>query len=131
MATSSTPPAGSPSSAPPNFYAQAASAQPPSQSAKPDHTEDNSKFRRAVEKLLTVFSQMEKLKPNGQDISKDLKSMATALKDTQSKVFEGMDGAGDEDLDLEGKPKQATAAAGGGPAGPAPPATAQPGGTGA
>jgi len=130
MATSPAPPASTSASAPPNFYAQAASAQPPAQPAKPDHTEDNQKFRRAVEKLLTVFSQMEKLKPQGKDISKQLKAMAQSLKDTQSEVFEGMDGAGDEDLDLEKKP-QAQSAAGGGAAGPAAPATAQPGGTGA
>jgi len=126
-------------SAPPNFYAQAASGQggqpsPMSPGATPPaaaaHAEDSAKFRRAVEKLLVVFSQMEKLKPNGQDISKELKAMAQTLKDTQSKVFEGAEGEG---MDLNIDTAGGGAAAGGSTAaaGPAAPSTPPTPGTGA
>ena len=64
--------------APPNFYAQAATAQPPAAAAKgnPEYT---ATFRKATEKLLTIFDKMEKLKPNGIAVDKKIKSMAQAL----------------------------------------------------
>jgi hypothetical protein len=86
---------GGPTSAPPNFYAQAAQGQS-DPAAKPDHSEENQKFRSITEKLLSVFSRMEKMRPNGKDISKQVKAMAQTLKDTQSEVFEGADGMEDD-----------------------------------
>ena len=104
MATSSalpsSPAAGSqtPPVAPPNFYAQAATAQP--SAVKPAASEDTQKFRTAIEKLVTIFDKIEKLKPNGVDISKKVKSVAQSLKDLRNEVFEGEEGDADTDTDL-------------------------------
>jgi hypothetical protein len=81
------------STAPPNFYAQAATAQPPA--AAPANNEDTTKFRNAIGKLLEIFDKIEKLKPNGTDISKDVKGVAQSLKDLREKVFEGDEGETD------------------------------------
>jgi soluble cytochrome b562 len=96
----SSPAAGAqtPPVAPPNFYAQAATAQP-SAAAKPN-SEDTTKFRTAIEKLVTIFDKIEKLKPNGVDISKKVKAVAQSLKDLKSEVFEGEEGDGADDTDL-------------------------------
>lgn len=125
--------------APPNFYAQAASAQP---APKPDYSIDNQKFRLAIDKLMKAFDYLEKLRPNGQDIAPEVKAMAQSLKVAEKKAF----GGGDEpDMDVEGAGGeggqaggQAGAAAGqgsgtgtpGGAAGPRP-LTPTPGGMGA
>jgi hypothetical protein len=85
--------------APPNFYAQAATAQPPASTASKGNPEDTATFRKATEKLLTIFDKMEKLKPNGIAVDKKIKSMAQALKDLRSEVFEGEEGD-DSDTDL-------------------------------
>ena len=132
MATSSALPS-SPSAAaqgnpvaPANFYAQAASAQSPSQ-VKPANSEDTAKFRTAIEKLVTIFDKIEKLKPNGVDISKKIKSVAQSLKDLKSEVFEGEEGSdSDADTDLgDGK----TAGPSAGQANAASPPPVAPGGT--
>lgn len=73
--------------APPNFYEQAASA--PASPQKPDYTQQNTEFQNVVTKLLSIFDKLEKMTPNGQDISKNIKAMAQTLKDTRDKVFEG------------------------------------------
>ncbi len=103
MATNALPSAPSASAAanpaaPPNFYAQAASAQQNPPAAKPSpHAEDTAKFKAALPKLLMIFDKLETLKPNGMDISKEVKAMAQTLKDTRMKVFEGQDAdEGDE-----------------------------------
>lgn len=90
--------------APPNFYAQAASAQPPAKPT-PDNSEDTKKFRTAIEKLAGVegiFTKMEKLKPNGKNIEKKVKAIAQSLKDLSTEVMEGSEGedGGDQDTDL-------------------------------
>ena len=87
MATASNPAAGN-TPAPPNFYEQAAQA-PQGAPAKQDFTQANTEFQNAVTKLLSIFDKLEKMKPNGMDISKNIKAMAQTLKDTQSMVFEG------------------------------------------
>ena len=118
MATSSALPS-SPSAAsqstptaPPNFYAQAASAQPPASKQAAANSEDTQKFRTAIEKLVTIFDKIEKLKPNGVDISKKIKSVAQSLKDLKSEVFEGEEGSdSDADTDLgDGKSSGPSAA---------------------
>lgn len=101
---------GTPPSAPPNFYAQAASAHPPV--AQPDYSEQNRQFKSAVEKLLTIFDKMEKMTPNGQKIDKDIRGMAQALKSTRDRVFEGEEGAGAGE-DGEGKGAAGAVASGG------------------
>lgn len=120
-------------SAPPNFYAQAASAQQ-GQSAPPDYSKDNQTFRSAVQKLLTIYDKLEKLTPNGQKIDKDIKAMATTLKATRDRVFEGDEGE-DEDqpatsTDSSGTGGDTKAAAGSAQT-PAAPASATPAGAGA
>lgn len=120
MATSSALPS-SPSAAaqgnpqaPPNFYAQAATAQPAA-SAKPANSEDTTKFRTAVDKLVTIFDKMEKLKPNGVSVEKKIKAIAQSLKDLKSEVFEGEEGDGSSDTDIgDGKTAGAGAAGAGG-----------------
>jgi len=114
-----------PPTAPPNFYAQAATAQSASPAAQPN-SEDTAKFRKAIEKLVTIFDKMEKLKPNGISIEKKIKSVAQSLKDLRNEVFEGEEGEGADDMDLssgkDGKADSATsAAAGNAAAGAAPP----------
>lgn len=128
--------AGTVPQVPPNFYAQAASAQP---SAKPDHSADNQKFRMAVDKLTKAFAFLTNLHPNGQDISKEIKSMAQALQEAEKKAFGGPDGEPDMDIsDGGGDGQGAGAGAGGGKSSAAPgtsagvqPMTSFPGGTGA
>jgi soluble cytochrome b562 len=120
----SSPAAGSqtPPVAPPNFYAQAASAQPTAPS-QPGNPEDTTKFRTAIEKLVTIFDKIEKLKPNGIDISKKVKAVAQSLKDLKGEVFEGEEGEGGDgaDTDLgDGKAAAGNAATGAAP--PPPPA---------
>lgn len=100
MATTSSPipstvpsrgPGSSPTaSAPPNFYAQAATAH--HAAPVPDYTAQNQQFKSAVEKLLSIFDKMEKLTPNGLKINKDIKAMADSLKATRDRVFEGEEG---------------------------------------
>lgn len=85
--------------APPNFYAQAASAQPTAAVSKPN-TEDTAKFKTIMPKLLDFFDKLEKLKPNGVDISKKIKAVAQSLKDLKSEVFEGDEGDDSADTDL-------------------------------
>lgn len=85
MATSSLPSATP--STPPNFYEQAAKmspAQPKGKSADAD-----TEFLNATTKLLSIFGKMEKMKPNGQDISKDMQAMSQMLKDTIKRVMKG------------------------------------------
>ena len=89
---------GSPT-APPNFYAQAATAQPAA--AGQPAAEDTKKFRTAMEKLLMIFDKMEKLKPNGIDVSKKIKSVADSLKDLRNEVFEGEEGEGGDGTDTD------------------------------
>ena len=130
MATSSaalpsSPTAGgqTPLTAPPNFYAQAASAQPATP-ASPANSEDTTKFRTAIEKLVTIFDKIEKLKPNGVDISKKVKAVAQSLKDLKTEVFEGEEGEGLDDTDLSTPVAAGNAAAGSSP----PPSSASTGG---
>jgi hypothetical protein len=113
--------------APPNFYAQAASAQPAG--AKPAaSSEDTQKFRTAIEKLVTIFDKIEKLKPNGVDISKKIKSVAQSLKDLKSEVFEGEEGDGSDDTDLGDGKGGAAAGAGADQTNAASPPPVAPGG---
>lgn len=135
MATSPLPssPAASsqtPATAPPNFYAQAATAQPAPAPGQAAGAEDAAKFRRAVEKLLDIFDKMEKLKPNGIDISKKLKPVAQSLKDLKNEVFEGEEG--EEGADTDSGPVASagggTGAGAGAGAGAASPPPAMPGG---
>lgn len=136
MATSPLPtssaPSGAPPVAPPNFYAQAASAQPaaaPGQSGSP---EDTQKFRTAIEKLVTIFDKIEKLKPNGVDISKKVKAVAQSLKDLRNEVFEGEEGEGGDDTSLSSPSPAAAGNAAAGASPPPPPAgSGGPPGTGA
>ena len=125
--------AGTSQQAPPNFYAQAASAQP---SPKPDHSADNQKFRMAVDKLTKAFTFLANLHPNGQDITKEIKAMAQALQEAEKKAFGGPDGEPDMEMD-EGAGQGAGAGQGQGKSS-APgtsagvqPVTSFPGGTGA
>jgi soluble cytochrome b562 len=127
MATSSaalpsSPTAGgqTPLTAPPNFYAQAASAQPATP-ASPANSEDTTKFRTAIEKLVTIFDKIEKLKPNGVDISKKVKAVAQSLKDLKTEVFEGEEGEGAGDTDLGDGRAAGSAAAGNAATGASPP----------
>jgi soluble cytochrome b562 len=92
--------AQNPPTAPPNFYAQAASAQPASPAGQSGNSEDTTKFRTAIEKLVTIFDKIEKMKPNGIDISKKVKAVAQSLKDLKTEVFEGEEGEGADDTDL-------------------------------
>jgi hypothetical protein len=115
------------SSAPPNFYAQAAQGQSATP-AKPDYRAQNDQFNAAVTKLLAIFDKLEKLTPNGQKIDKDIRSLADSLKATRDKVMEGADGEGaDSDAaqaggaaDTTGTGGGTAAAAGGPGAAPAP-----------
>jgi soluble cytochrome b562 len=101
--------------APPNFYAQAATAQPAAAPGQQASAEDTAKFRKAIEKLLTIFDKMEKLKPNGISVEKKIKSVAQSLKDLRNEVFEGEEGeGGDEDTDLGDGKAGAGAGAGAG-----------------
>lgn len=104
MATSSALPSSPPPSsqtptpAPPNFYAQAATAQP----AQPDQqsAQDTATFKTAIGKLLTIFGKIEKLKPNGINIEKKIKAVADSLRELQNEVTEGEEGEGESDTDL-------------------------------
>jgi 3-oxoacyl-ACP reductase-like protein len=107
---------GSPT-APPNFYAQAATAQPVA-AGQPAAAEDTKKFRTAMEKLLMIFDKMEKLKPNGIDVSKKIKSVADSLKDLRNEVFEGEESEGGDGTDTD---IGSSAAAGNAAAGASPP----------
>lgn len=121
--------AGTSQQAPPNFYAQAASAQP---SPKPDHSADNQKFRMAVDKLTKAFTFLANLHPNGQDITKEIKAMAQALQEAEKKAFGGPDGEPDMEMDEGGGAGQGQgkSSAPGTSAG-VQPVTSFPGGTGA
>lgn len=85
-------------------------AKPATPAPKP-HAEETEKFRAAIPKLLVIFDKLEKLKPNGKDISKGVKAMADTLKEIRINVFS------DED---ETSPEAASAASTEAPA-PAPP----------
>lgn len=88
MATSATPDAsGQAAAAPPNFYEQAAKA--PAGAQKPDYTQQNTEFQNAVTKLLSIFDKLEKMTPNGKDISKNIKAAADAVKSARDMAFEG------------------------------------------
>ena len=139
MATSSSLPSSpaaqsSSQTAPPNFYAQAATAQPPAASAKPDTSEDTKKFRAAIEKLAGVegiLTKMEKLKPNGKNIEKKIKAIAQSFKDLSSEVLQGEEGDGDSDTDLDSSTAPGAAAGSGGAASPPPASPGGVAGTGA
>lgn len=92
MATSATPDAsGQAAAAPPNFYEQAAKA--PAGPQKQDFTQQNTEFQNAVTKLLSIFDKMEKMTPNGKDISKKIKAAAEAIKSARDDAFEGTETA--------------------------------------
>lgn len=92
-----------PQSAPPNFYSQAGSQQGGSQAGGPggssagpgtpgsgaDPNEEHSQFVTNMGKLLTVMNKMEKIKPNGVDISKYMKAASQVLKDCMEQVSTG------------------------------------------
>jgi hypothetical protein len=82
---------GQPGAAPPNFYEQAAKA--PAGPAKPDYTKQNTEFSEAVVKLLSILGKMEKMTPNGKDISKNMKAAAEAIKSARDDAFEGTETA--------------------------------------
>lgn len=120
MASSAVTPTPATPSTPPNFYAQAAMGQQSAPST-PDYSQQNSQFRNAVTKLLTIFDKLEKLTPNGEKIEKDVKAMADTLKACRDRVLQGDEG---EDEDEEKKstaatPSQATGTASGGATSPA------------
>lgn len=97
-----------PQSAPPNFYSQAGSGSaggssgsssaggPGGSSSGPgtpgsgmDPNEEHSQFVTNMGKLLTVMNKMEKIKPNGVDISKYMKAASQVLKDCMEQVATG------------------------------------------
>jgi hypothetical protein len=78
---------GQPGAAPPNFYEQAAKA--PAGPQKQDFTQQNTEFQNAVTKLLSIFDKMEKMTPNGKDISKKIKAAAEVIKSARDDAFEG------------------------------------------
>jgi hypothetical protein len=83
MATTPTP-AGT-GDAPPNFYAAAAQGAGGAPKAK-GSTDDKQEFLTSVTKLLTVLAKMGKLKPNGVDISKEMKAAASAVEQALTKT---------------------------------------------
>jgi hypothetical protein len=77
--------------APPNFYAQAAKGSGGAPKPK-GSTDDKQEFLTSVTKLLTVLAKMGKLKPNGVDISKEMKAAASAVEQALTKTS----GSGDD-----------------------------------
>jgi len=70
--------------APPNFYAQAAKGSAgPSAKGSP---EDKQLFLEGVTKMLTALAKMGKLKPNGVDISKEMKAAASSIEQALNKT---------------------------------------------
>jgi hypothetical protein len=70
--------------APPNFYQAAAQGSAPAKAK--GSTDDKQEFLTSVTKLLTVLAKMGKLKPNGVDISKEMKAAATAVEQALTKT---------------------------------------------
>ena len=112
-------------SAPPNFYnqvgAMAAGAGGSSQAggaAGGKQGKVETEFLEAATKLLKVFEKMETMKPNGQDVSKQVKAAADAINEAM-KVAYGSDaqsaageGAGADTGDQGGAAGNSQAAAG-------------------
>lgn len=63
-------------------------------------------FLETVPKLLRIFEKLEALKPNGQDISKYMQSMAQTLKDCTKNVYKGE--GGEQEGKSKGAPSDST-----------------------
>lgn len=117
-----------PQSAPPNFYSQAGqmaagqSAPAAKSKAKGEGPDDKQQFLQMITKLLSVFTKMEKMKPNGKDISKFTKAMAKTAEDCLTAVS-GDSGDGSDATTAAGTGADATGDATGAAAAAPPPDT--------
>lgn len=150
MASPTSPLPSASQQAPPNFYEAAAKMQgaggqagaagqggqagQAGQSTTAGPKDPDREFLETVPKLLRIFEKMEDLKPNGQDISKFMQSMAQTLKDCTKTVYKG--GNGEQEGKEKGTPSDSTgdggdtAAAGGAVEASAPPPAATAGSMG-